>query len=153
MENRADSVKTLVTKLRSTASIPIIKKLSLDKCERLAEKLGSFSSSCTDCQQHLLELENNLVQIKENTDSLDDSKLRQYKKCITHITSHLLKKHRLVQEGHYLGLFMSLGISVGVVLGLTIFDNLGLGIPIGMCIGLAIGAGMDDDAKKKGKTF
>ncbi|WP_234028562.1 hypothetical protein [Lentibacillus sp. Marseille-P4043] len=69
--------------------------------------------------------------------------------------SNLQKKHKLVEEGYYLGIFMSLGLSLGVVFGLTVLDIglLGLPIGVGMCIGLAIGSGMDADAKKRGKTI
>ncbi|WP_246320038.1 hypothetical protein [Paenibacillus qinlingensis] len=153
MENRADHVKTLLRELRGTVSKPISKKLDLHKCERVVEKLGSFSSSCKDCQQQLLELMNYFILIKENIDRIDDTKLKQYKQLINHITSHLQIKHKLIQEGYYLGIFMSLGMSLGVVFGITVFDNIGLGISIGMCMGLAIGAGKDADAKKKGKTI
>jgi hypothetical protein len=153
LESRADQVKTLLRELRGTISKPISKKLDLDKCEQVVEKLGSFSSSCMDCQQLLLELMNYLTLIKENIDTIDDTKLKQYKQLINQITSHLQKKHKLIQEGYYLGIFMSLGMSLGVVFGLTVFDGIGLGISFGMCIGLAIGASMDADAKKKGKTF
>ena len=153
MENQTDQVKTILKELRGTVSKPILKKLNLDRCERVVEKLGSFSASCKDCQQNLLELINYLQQINENTDSIDGTKLKQYKQLINHITSHLQKKHMMIQEGYYLGVFMSLGMSLGVVFGLTVFDNIGLGIPIGMCLGIAIGVGMDADAKKRGKTF
>jgi hypothetical protein len=153
LENRADQVKTLLRELRGTVSKPISKRLDLDKSERVVEKLGSFSSNCKDCQQQLLELMNYLILIKENMDRIDDTKLKQYKQLINHIISHLQKKHKLIQEGYYLGIFMSLGMSLGIVFGITVFDNFGLGIPIGMCMGLAIGAGMDADAKKKGKTI
>ena len=96
---------------------------------------------------------NALIQIKDNIDRLDDTNLKQYKQLINGITSHLQNQHKLVQEGHYLAIFMSLGMSLGVVFGLTIFDNIGLGIPIGVSMGLAIGAGLDADAKKRGKTI
>jgi hypothetical protein len=152
LENRTDQVKDLLRELKGTDA-PIYKKLDLDKCERIVEKLGSFSSSCKDCQQHLLELMNVLNLIKGNFDRLDGTNLKQFKQLINGITSHLQNKHKMVQEGHYLALFISLGMSLGVVFGLTIFDNIGLGIPIGMSIGLAIGAGLDADAKKNGKTI
>jgi hypothetical protein len=153
LENQADQVKTLLRELGGTVSKPISKQLDLDKCERVVEKLGSFSSSCKECQQQLLELMNYLILIKENIDRIDDTSLKRYKQLISHITSHLHNKHKLIQEGYYLGIFMSLGMCFGVVFGITVFDNVGLGIPIGMCIGLAVGASMDADAKKKGKTI
>ncbi|MDR6555082.1 hypothetical protein [Paenibacillus qinlingensis] len=153
MENRVDHVKTLLRELRGTVSKSILKKLNLDKCERGVEKLDSFSSSCKDCEQQLLELMNCLMLIKEDTNRIEDTKLKPYKQLINHISSHLQIKHKLIREGYYTGIFMSLGMSFGVVFGLTVFDNIGIGISIGMCMGLAIGAGKDADAKKKGKTI
>lgn len=153
MDNQTDHVKSMISELRRTVSEPILKKLNLNKCERVAEKLASFSSNCEDCQVQLLELENQLNLIKEDIETIDDTKIKLFQQSISHITSHLEKKHKLIQEGHYLAIYMSLGISLGVVFGLTIFDNIALGIPIGMCLGLAIGTGLDSDAKKKGKTI
>ncbi|WP_019152419.1 hypothetical protein [Robertmurraya massiliosenegalensis] len=60
MDNQTDHVKSMISELRRTVSEPILKKLNLNKCERVAEKLASFSSNCEDCQVQLLELENQL---------------------------------------------------------------------------------------------
>lgn len=45
-----------------------------------------------------------------------------------------------------------MGIPLGMMFGITLgnFGFVGVGIPIGMSIGMAIGAGMDQDAAKKG---
>lgn len=153
MENSATSIKSNLQELRGTVSKPISKKLQLDKVNRMVEKLDSFSASCEDCQQYLGELNDCLLSIKENPETIDDTNLHRYKKLISNISSHLQKKHKLIEEGHYLAICMSIGMGIGMVLGLTVFDNIGLGLPIGMCLGLAIGAGLDEDAKKKGKTF
>ena len=153
MENNADYVKTILRELRSTVSEQISAKLNLAKCERIVEKLDSFSVSCEECQQLLLELKNHFIQLKENVNQIEDTELKQHKQLINHIVSHLQKTHKMVAEGYYLGLFLSLGLIMGIVFGLTIFKNIGLGIPIGMCMGVAIGAGMDADAKKKGNTI
>jgi hypothetical protein len=152
VENQVDYVKAILSEITGAVSDPISKKLDLQKWERVADKLGSFSS-CVECQNHLLELTNYLIQLKATIDRKEEIDFKQHKKYINEIVSHLQKKHEMVQEGYYLGLYMSLGVSLGVVFGLTIFDNIGLGIPIGMCIGLAIGAGLDGDAKKKGKII
>jgi hypothetical protein len=60
---------------------------------------------------------------------------KQQRQLITYIISHLQKEHKLIAEGYYLAIFMSIGLSMGVAFGLTIFDNIGLGIPIGIVSG------------------
>ncbi|MEH7387022.1 hypothetical protein V7147_16665 [Bacillus sp. JJ1521] len=152
MEKHVDAIKAIISKLRSTISKESSKKLDLNKCERVVNKLDSFSVTCEECQQHLLKLKNHFVQLESNAKEIDMD-IKQHKKVIHDIVSHLEKKHKLVQEGMYLSLFLSIGISMGVVFGLTIFDNIGLGLPIGMSMGIAIGVGLDADAKKKGKTI
>lgn len=152
VENHVDDIKTNIVKLRSTISKELSKKLDLNKCERVVEKLDSFSASCEECQQHLVDLKNHFTQLEANDDEIDkDSK--HHKQVIKGIAAHLQKEHKLVPEGMYLTLYMSIGMSLGMVFGLTIFDNIALGLPIGMSIGIAIGAGLDADAKKKGNTI
>jgi hypothetical protein len=153
LEYQVDGILTILKELKGAVSKPISTKLDLDKCERVVERLGSFSTSCEECQQHLLELKDHVLQLKANSNQLEDNEIKQYRKMIGHIISHLQSKHKLVTAGYYLAIYMSLGMSLGVTFGLTIFDNIGLGIPLGMCIGLAIGAGLDADSKKKGKTI
>ncbi|WP_242634647.1 hypothetical protein [Bacillus timonensis] len=152
MEKQADELLTTIKKLKSAISKENCKKLNLNKCERVVQKLASFSENCEDCQLYLLDLKNHFNQLEGNIDRID-TVLTQHKKVINDIVSHLQKKHKLVPEGMYLTLYMSIGMSLGIVFGLTIFENIGLGIPIGLSIGIAIGAGLDADAKKKGNTI
>jgi hypothetical protein len=143
----------MIRALKRTVSKQTTTKLDLDKCERIVERLESFSASCEGCQQHLLEVKNHFTLLEVNVERIEETTFKQHRQLINHIISHLQKKHKLIAEGYYLAIFMSIGMSIGVAFGLTIFDNIGLGIPIGMCFGLAIGAGLDADAKKKGNTI
>ncbi|MBP1941208.1 hypothetical protein [Cytobacillus luteolus] len=150
MEN--EHVKLIIKKIRETVSKPMLKKLDLDKCERVVEKLYSFTD-CEECQHLFHELTNHLNQLESNVDKIADHECKQLKQFIEHTVSHLQKKHKFVAEGHYLAIYMSIGMSFGLVFGLTLFDNIAMGLPLGMGIGIAIGASLDADAKNKGKTI
>lgn len=152
LEKQADELLATIRKVKSAVSKESCKKLNLNKCERVVQRLASFSEDCADCQRYLLELKNHFIQLEANIDRVD-TVINQHKKLINELVSHLQKKHKLVPEGMYLTLYMSIGMSLGIVFGLTIFENIGLGIPIGMSLGIAIGAGLDADAKKKGNTI
>jgi vacuolar-type H+-ATPase subunit I/STV1 len=152
VENHVDDIKTNIAKLRSTISKELSKKLDLNKCERVVDKLDSFSASCEECQQHLVDLKNHFTQLEVNVDEIDKGS-KHHKQVIQAIVAHLQKEHKLVPEGFYLSLYMSIGMSIGVVFGLTIIDNFALGISFGMSMGIALGAGLDADAKKKGNTI
>ncbi|WP_225228566.1 hypothetical protein [Bacillus sp. PS06] len=153
MEKQVESVKVLLNEIRSSVSKDLITKLEIDKCERIVERLGTFSTNCHECQQQLIELKNHVEKLSDNLEQIEESEIKQHKQMINLVVSHFQKKHQLVPEGHYLAIYLSLGISLGLVFGLVIFDNIALGIPIGMSLGVALGAGMDADAKKKGNTI
>jgi hypothetical protein len=153
LQNLVEHVKTMISRVRGAVSKKTMSKLDLDKCERIVERIGTFSASCEGCHQHLLEVKNHFTELETNVDRIEETTFKRHRQLINHIISHLQKEHKLIAEGYYLAIFMSIGMSIGVAFGLTIFDNIGLGIPIGMCFGLAIGAGLDADAKKKGNTI
>ena len=150
---RVDKLKTILEEIRKSVDEQVAKKLELDKCERIIERVNSFSSECTECNQQFNDFENRILQLVAKFDQLTENDIKQHKQKIDTISSHLQKQHKLVTSGYYLSIYMSLGISLGMVFGLIIFDNLGLGLPLGMAIGVAIGAGLDADAKKKGMTI
>ena len=147
---RIDKLYNILEEIRNSVDDQVTKQLELDKCKRVIHRLGSFSSDCEECLQHLINFEKHIIQINDKRDHLTESDFKQHKQTLGDIRSHLQKQHKLVTNGHYLSIYMSMGISLGVVFGLVIFDNIGLGIPIGMSICIAIGAGLDADAKKKG---
>lgn len=58
-------------------------------------------------------------------------------------------------EGFYVAMGMVFGMSIGVALGTSLLGDNGTsyGISLGMILGLAVGAGLDERAKKQGKTY
>jgi hypothetical protein len=153
MEYKVNEILTSLRAVKETVTQPISTKLELDKCERVVGRLGSFSTTCTECQHHLSEMNQHFKQLEARADQIGETEMKQHKKWMYPVTSHLQNKHMLITPRYYLAIYMSLGMSLGVTFGLTIFDNIALGIPIGMSIGLAIGAGLDAEAKKKGRTI
>ena len=127
------------------------KTLELDLLKRIIIRLQAFD--CTECANNLSELSGYVNYLDENKNSLEKQELKEYRKIIEEIKTHLQKEHGLVPQGYYLSVYMSIGMSIGLVFGLTVFDNLALGLPIGMAIGIAIGSGIDADYKKKGKII
>ena len=60
----------------NTNSKQISKNLDLDKCERVIDNLGSFSASCEECKQHLLELKDIFIQLEANVDWIGDTEIK-----------------------------------------------------------------------------
>ena len=123
-------------------------KLSLEKCDRIIQKLGSFASNCKECEQHFVELENHISRLKDL-----GYDYKQHKQIVDTCSSHLMKKHQIVSKGYYLSIYMSLGLAFGIVFGLLVFDNIAIGMPFGLAIGVGVGTSLDAGATKKGMTL
>ena len=147
---RVDELITILNELGNTVDDEIAKKLELEKCNRIIQRLGSFSPDCEACDQHFIDLENHLMQLRDESDQLTDEDVKQHQQKINNMCDHLQKEHKLVTKNYYLSIYLSMGAGIGVVFGLLLFDNIGMGLPIGFGIGIAIGAGLDADAEKKG---
>ncbi|WP_246879967.1 hypothetical protein [Bacillus suaedae] len=154
MDNqRIDRLNNIIEELQITVDKKTARKLELDKCKSLIQRLNSFSAGCEECDNYLIDFEKWMIELSEKENLLDGEAFKHHKQIVSESSSHLQKNHKLVPEGYYLSIYMSIGTSIGLVLGLLIFNNIGLGLPIGIGIGVAIGAGLDADAKKKGLTF
>lgn len=147
---RVDRLITRLNDYRNTVDEKVGTKLELEKCERMIQKLSALSSNCEGCKQHFVEMEDHIIHLKEQSEQHVEVDYKLHKQKIDTISSHLLKKHKLVPTGYYLSVYMSFGLSLGVVFGLLIFDNIALGISLGIAVGVAIGAGLDAGAKNKG---
>jgi hypothetical protein len=141
--------------LQSTIEPKVSKKLDLDKCERVLKRLDSFSPDCEDCSQLLIAFENHFSRLKERNTPLQKTDFTEHHHTMENFISHLQKEHKLVTEGTNQSIYMSLGLSLGVVFGLLLLESLALGISFGFSFGIAIaiGIGLDEDAKKKGRTI
>ena len=72
--------------------------------------------------------------------------------ALNSITQHLQKEHKLVTEGHYMGIGMMMGTGIGTAIGAGT-DNTVIGTTFGMAIGTAIGSYLDKKAKKEGRVI
>ena len=125
------------------------KKYKLDLLLRLTKRVDEFSATCGECQTFQPEI-TKLAEGLYYVFNISKEERKSYFKTISNITKHLQKKHKLVTEGQYMGMWTGIGIAIGAALG-AIFDNPGAGTAIGIAIGLAIGRYMDNKAKKEGK--
>lgn len=127
-----------------------IKYYNLEMLCRIISRLTSFNAECTECSECLSSLEKYIDGIKENADKQTD---KLYQVFLNKMISHLQAKHKLVNDGYYMSIYMPLGLVFGPALSI-IFENMnGIGIGIGLCIGVAIGASLDAKAKKEGRVI
>ncbi|KUO63091.1 MAG: hypothetical protein APF84_11225 [Gracilibacter sp. BRH_c7a] len=138
-----------ITLLKQKLDNKEVKKLKLDLVERIINRMGILTKECDECTEALNDLTIIITRIKDKHNELDKQDYKDYQSLLTQLTTHLEKKHKLIREGHYTNLYMSLGIALGLPFGAAL-DNIAIGIPIGLSIGLAIGSSLDADAKKKG---
>ncbi|MFD1413649.1 hypothetical protein [Oceanobacillus jeddahense] len=147
-----DKLTKEIEDLRNSLGEKVSKKLDLDNCHQLIQRLGTLSSECETCYQSFNDLESHLVQLLDKPGQLTKNDFKHHHQKINNISTHLMKKHKLVTKDYYLSIYMSCGLSIGLVFGL-LFDNLALGLPIGLGIGVTVGAILDADVKKKGRTI
>jgi len=127
------------------------KKYKLDLLLRITERVDTFSSECGECQM----LQPDITQLTQDLGYIvhtPKEKRKSYFKTINNIIKHLQKQHKLVNEGHYIGIGMAIGAGIGTALG-AIFENPGVGTGIGTAVGLAIGTYLDKKAKKEGRII
>ena len=127
------------------------KKYKLDLLLKIAQRVDSFSSHCGACQifqQDITQLTQDLGYIVQAS----KDKRKGYFKKINNITKHLQKHHKLVSEGHYIGIGIAIGVAIGTGVG-TALGKPGIGPGLGIALGLAIGAYLDNKAKKEGRVI
>ncbi|WP_428909945.1 hypothetical protein [Niallia sp. Krafla_26] len=149
-DQRVDQLIAMLQDFKETVDEKVAPKLELDKCNRMIQKLSSFSPHCAVCEQHFLDLEEQIIRLTDRSKQLKKQDYIHHKQIMNYITSHLMKQHKLVTSGYYTSIYMSIGTGLGVAFGQLLFENMALGLSLGIGIGVAIGAGLDGDAKKKG---
>ena len=130
------------------------KKYKLDLLLRIARRVDDFSPECGNCQlfqQEITKLVQDLgFMLQAPNPNKEEGK--RYSKTIKNIIKHLQKHHKLVSEGHYMGIGLAIGIGIGTALG-AIFENPGVGTGTGSAIGLAIGSYLDKKAKREDRVI
>jgi len=134
---------------KDTLSEKDYQKYKLDLLLCLARRVDSFSALCAECQtrkQEITALTNDLA----NLYLMPKAARKSYFKAIGDITKHLQKQHKLVTEGQYIGIGMTIGAGIGVALSAVLEGG---GLPIGIGIGAAFGFYLDAKAKKEGRVI
>ena len=129
-----------------------IKDLQLEKAERIAKHLDSFSDSCSECRNDLEELKAETVHLAV-LHQLDSKTILAYREFVQQLSNHLKEKHNMTPEGTGTSIGIAIGIAAGFALGLSVFHNIAVGLAIGLAIGLSIGAEKDNKDKKAGKVI
>ena len=128
------------------------KKYKLDLLLRVAKRVDSFSSGCGQCQMFQQDITRLTQELGYMVQMPNKETRKSYFKTINNIIKHLQKQHKLVTEGHYIGIGIAIGVGIGTALG-AVLGNPGIGPGIGAVIGLAIGKYLDNKAKKEGKVI
>jgi len=111
--------------------------------------------------QKIVESINHAIEELNSTERADNKLLKLLKRNQAKILELLDKELKIVEKGHYKGLWLVLGMSafgipIGIVLGLTILGDVSyfpVGFPFGIIIGIAIGHKMDKKALKEGRQL
>ena len=127
------------------------KKYKLDLLLPLAARVDSFASICGECQNLKAEI-NRLTASLGGAVQLSKEERKSYSRSLNSIIKHLQKEHKLVTEGHYMGIGMAIGTGIGTAIGAGT-DNTVIGTTFGMAIGTAIGNYLDKKAKKEGRVI
>ena len=128
------------------------KRYKLDLLLRVARRVADFSDECGQCQLFQPEITTLTQDLGSLVQMPDKARRKIYLKTINHIIKHLQSEHKLVTQGHNVGLWTAIGSGIGVALGAGM-DNVGGGIPIGIAIGVAIGIALDAKAKKEDRVI
>ena len=147
-----DDTARIINSYQDTLTKKDQKKYKLDLLLRVARRVADFSDECGQCQLFQPEITTLAQDLSSLVQMPDKARRKIYLKTINKIVKHLQSEHKLVTQGHHVGLWIAIGSGIGVALGAGM-DNVGGGIPIGMAIGVAIGLALDAKAKKEGRVI
>ena len=152
-DQTVNKLEEILQEMREASDKKTAANLELDVWDSIIKKINSFSPKCDACSEYIIELEGYLSELMNRMRDSVEIDFKQHKAKTDDLRSHLSSKHEIKTNGYYMSIFMSIGMGIGMLFGTTIFDNIGLGLAFGVGIGIAIGAGLDEDAKKKGKML
>ena len=98
-------------------------------------------------------MEEHIIGLTHPSKQLENPDYKRHRQLLNYIRSHLMKQHKLINSGYYMGVYMAIGTGLGVAFGQALFENTVLGLSLGIGIGVAIGAGFGCNAKKKGMVL
>ena len=146
-----DSIFDAINNYKDRFDAKAYKKNKLELLLRVSWRVDGFSQDCSECPHY----QDDITKLVKNLgDPVSSTKKDRKKnsKVINLIIEHLKKHHKLVSEGHYVGMAVGLGLVFGASLGIT-FGNLTFGAAFGLIIGVVIGNMLDSRAKKQGRII
>jgi len=144
---------TLRTLDEKTASFDesLHKKVETAYFKRLLEKMATHAASSEALDAFKAEMDAYVASIPNKVGFEDKETRRNFLKKKAKIKSAAITKHKLVNKGFYVSLWIPIGMALGMPWGVA-FGNIALGLPIGLAFGLAIGAWLDGKAVKEGRV-
>jgi hypothetical protein len=121
-----------------------IKKKKLDLLQRLIERVQQYENSCSICSNYDTVIDSIMDKLEDNDSS--------YLHDINVIRVHMIKTHKLLEEGYHIAIFLILGVLVGVITGL-ISNNYSMFLALGIASGVAMGTIVENKAKKENKIL
>jgi hypothetical protein len=147
-----DDIAKIINSYQDSLTKKEQKKYKLDLLLRVARRIADFSPECGQCQLFQQEITTLTQDLGNLIQMPDKARRKSYLKTINHVVKHLQSQHKLVTQGHHVGLWVAIGTAIGVALGAGM-ENVGAGIPIGTAIGVAVGMALDAKAKKEDKVI
>ena len=147
-ENVAREIKTYQDTLNKKEA----KKLKLDLLLRVARRVDEFSGYCGECQTLKQEITMLVAELGNLIHLPSKEAHRKHTRAINGMVKHLQKGHKLVTEGHNIGIWIGIGMAIGAGLGVAL-GNPAIGPAIGIAIGVAVGSYLDKKAKQEGKVI
>ncbi|MFC1953099.1 hypothetical protein ACFLWR_03105 [Chloroflexota bacterium] len=141
-----------LNQLKDTMDEKDYKKYKLKLLLCVAQRVTEFSPECGQCQIAQQAISTLTQDIGNLIQTDDKGRRKSHIKAINAIVGHLQKQHKMVTEGYYMGIGLTIGSGIGVSLG-AVMDNIGSGLPLGIGIGMAIGAALDAKAKKEDRII
>ncbi len=140
------------------------RRYTLSLFMRATRRVAGFSTDCEECRS----LKSQNTELREGLTFSSQMTHREYRNCLTaikSITKHLKRKHRLVDENHYIKRFVSIGAAFGLPLVMSGYVLINFGITVlvlsitlpalitRVILGYAVGYLLDRRAKKQGRVI
>jgi hypothetical protein len=150
--------------LKSRLNPSETRKYKIPMLLRISDRVAEYCAECQQCRQFKGQIAR-LIENLYDASPMTDAARKDHLKTIDIITRHLKKKHRLIEERHYLKRFVSIAVAGGISLiafgymllsfGITLLV-IGITLPalfVRLIFGYTLGFFMDRRAKKKGRVI
>lgn len=127
------------------------KKVEAAYFKRLLEKMTTHAASQEALSIFQTHMDEYVASIPSQTGFEDKQLKKNFIKKKSKIKNLAITKHKLVNKGFYLSLWMPIGLALGMPWGVA-FGNIALGLPLGLAFGLALGSWLDSKAAKEGRV-